>query len=212
MIKTIIVEESPEASELRLYLAQQLWRTYETSRVELAKILFEEREAHRSKGGRGVAGFKTWLKKAGIPRATAYRLLAEHELSLGIREEPVSNETGLEAEMDFARMFAEMIARHERYAKEDEAGADRLKAGATRMLDGILQKSIAVANMMLEVSQGQDTVRLQEMIALWSSLLEGTQEEKWNWAYEQTKESEPKELLKQMLAEIEEGINAKEEA
>lgn len=93
-----IVQAPHDLSAQRLYLAQQLWRTYETSRAELSKVLYEEREACRSKGGRGITeGFKAWLQCVGVPRATAYRLIADYEIANGIRERKlVSSETGFE--------------------------------------------------------------------------------------------------------------------
>lgn len=92
-------QDPAEASEKRLYIVRQLWHTYETSRVELAKMLYEEREVHRSAGGCGVSsGFKSWLEKAGIPRATAYRLINEHEGTM--KPKHVSPETPSVPEQD----------------------------------------------------------------------------------------------------------------
>jgi len=81
-------------SEQRLHKARQLWKTFSTSRAELAKLLYQERKARRSDGGRGKLGFNSWLEKAGIPRATAYRLIIEHEVLIGKRRpKHVSRET-----------------------------------------------------------------------------------------------------------------------
>jgi hypothetical protein len=73
-------------SEARLARVKELWIADKTTREELGKLLFEERAERRSVGGRGVEeGFHQWLREAGIPKQSAYRRIAEYEISIGVR-------------------------------------------------------------------------------------------------------------------------------
>jgi hypothetical protein len=88
------------AQDVRLERVRNLWITGKAHREELGRLLYEEREERLSTGGAKVhVGFNSWLRDAGIPRASAYRRIAEYEISIGIRVEkedtpdPVSVET-----------------------------------------------------------------------------------------------------------------------
>lgn len=90
------------ASALRLQQAKELWTKSKEDRDKLGRLLYEERNERLSGGGRGIhEGFHQWLRDAGIPKAAAYRRIAEYEISIGIRkpeeDKPVSNETSLPA-------------------------------------------------------------------------------------------------------------------
>jgi hypothetical protein len=65
---------------------KELWAVGKPNREELGKLLYEEREERCSVGGAGNReGFHQWLKDAGIPKQSAYRRIAEHEILIGER-------------------------------------------------------------------------------------------------------------------------------
>jgi hypothetical protein len=76
----------PTASASRLVRVRELWESSRKSQLEIGRLLYEERAERRSVGGRGVyEGFHQWLREAGIPKASAYRRIAEYEVSIGER-------------------------------------------------------------------------------------------------------------------------------
>ncbi len=78
------------ASEQRLAHVKALWARSQKEQLEIGRLLYEEREERIGVGGRGHReGFQQWLREAGIPVTSAYRRIAEYEVSIGVRaEEP----------------------------------------------------------------------------------------------------------------------------
>jgi hypothetical protein len=80
--------ESTTASVSRLMRVRELWESSRKSQLEIGRLLYEERAERLSVGGRGVyEGFHQWLRDAGIPKTSAYRRIAEYEISIGERAE-----------------------------------------------------------------------------------------------------------------------------
>lgn len=79
---------STTASVSRLMRVRELWESSRKSQLEIGRLLYEERAERLSVGGRGVyEGFHQWLRDAGIPKTSAYRRIAEYEISIGERAE-----------------------------------------------------------------------------------------------------------------------------
>lgn len=77
-----------DASQARLIRVRELWERSKAAQLEIGKLLYEERAERLSVGGRGVInGFHQWLREAGIPKTSAYRRIAEYEISIGERAE-----------------------------------------------------------------------------------------------------------------------------
>lgn len=88
------------ASASRLVRVRELWDSLRKNKLEIGRLLYEERAERLSVGGRGIEeGFHAWLRDAGIPKTSAYRRIAEYEISIGERSEndefdkPVPNGT-----------------------------------------------------------------------------------------------------------------------
>jgi hypothetical protein len=78
----------PSASQLRLTKVRELWQKSKESQLEIGRLLYEERAERFSVGGRGMFdGFHQWLREADIPKTSAYRRIAEYEISIGERAE-----------------------------------------------------------------------------------------------------------------------------
>ena len=76
------------ASQQRLLAVKELWLRSKPDQLEIGRLLYEERAERRSVGGAHVeAGFHQWLRDAGIPKTSAYRRIAEYEVSIGERTE-----------------------------------------------------------------------------------------------------------------------------
>jgi hypothetical protein len=95
--------ERTTLSESRLLRVRELWERSRESQLEIGRLLYEERAERLAVGGRGVeGGFQSWLRDAGIPKKSAYRRIAEYEVSIGLRAEdspddkPVSVDTPFE--------------------------------------------------------------------------------------------------------------------
>jgi hypothetical protein len=94
-----IIEAAPSdiQSQQRLMRVKELWTRSQKDQLEIGRLLYEERAARLAVGGRGVhEGFHQWLRDADISKASAYRRIAEYEISIGVRareEKRVSSET-----------------------------------------------------------------------------------------------------------------------
>jgi hypothetical protein len=87
---TTIVEaiESIPTSMSRLVRVRELWSQSKDAQLEIGRLLYDERAERLSVGGRGCYdGFHQWLRDAGIPKTSAYRRIAEYEISIGERPE-----------------------------------------------------------------------------------------------------------------------------
>ena len=72
----------------RLLQVRDLWTRSQKDQLEIGRLLYEERKERLGVGGRGIhEGFAQWLREAGIPNKSAYRRIAEYEISIGIRAE-----------------------------------------------------------------------------------------------------------------------------
>ncbi len=81
--------EISTSSQQRLVTLKELWARSQKDQLEIGRLLYEEREERLGVGGRGDRdGFHQWLREAGIPKTSAYRRIAEYEVSIGVREEP----------------------------------------------------------------------------------------------------------------------------
>jgi hypothetical protein len=77
-------------STTRLQRVKDLWIADKANREEIGRLLYEERSERLSVGGAGNrTGFHQWLRDAGIPKQSAYRRIAEYEISIGKREETI---------------------------------------------------------------------------------------------------------------------------
>jgi hypothetical protein len=73
-------------STTRLARVKELWAVDKANREEIGQLLYEERSERLSVGGAGNrTGFHQWLRDAGIPKQSAYRRMAEYEISIGVR-------------------------------------------------------------------------------------------------------------------------------
>jgi hypothetical protein len=95
---------SQYTSTTRLQRVKELWIADKANREEIGRLLYEERSERLSVGGAGNrSGFHQWLRDAGIPKQSAYRRIAEYEISIGVRDpeddydKPVPNGTSLPA-------------------------------------------------------------------------------------------------------------------
>jgi hypothetical protein len=92
----VVITESMQ----RLLQVRDLWTRNQKDQLEIGRLLYEERKERLGVGGRGIhEGFAQWLREAGIPNKSAYRRIAEYEISIGERAEPedkpVSPDTSL---------------------------------------------------------------------------------------------------------------------
>lgn len=82
---------------------QTLWAAREQNRLELAPRLYQL-QIELSSPGKKDSGFKAWLKEAGIPRSTAYRLIKDHMKEMGLlpaKSEPATvSQVGQGAEIE----------------------------------------------------------------------------------------------------------------
>ncbi len=110
-----IEERFEEASNRRLTRLRELWPQAQPNQLEIGKLLYEERKDRISVGGRGHNdGFHEWLRQAGLSKASAYRRIAEYEISIGKREDPLSKPVSLETtSVDFEAFdpVAEVVIR-----------------------------------------------------------------------------------------------------
>lgn len=75
-------------SQQRLMQVKELWARSRKDQLEIGRLLYEERAERVTAGGRGIhEGFHQWLRDAGIPKTSAYRRIAEYEISIGERTE-----------------------------------------------------------------------------------------------------------------------------
>jgi len=73
-------------STTRLQRVRELWIAGRANREELGRLLYEERNERQSVGGAGNrTGFHQWLRDAGISKQSAYRRIAEYEITIGVR-------------------------------------------------------------------------------------------------------------------------------
>jgi hypothetical protein len=127
----------------RLVQVRDLWTRSQKDQLEIGRLLYEERKERFSVGGRGIhEGFAAWCQEAGIPHASAYRRIAEYEVSIGEREEkpikkPVSSETSLAPTVDEtnpapdAEELAALLAQPE---SKPEPASEPIEAPATEIL------------------------------------------------------------------------------
>jgi hypothetical protein len=89
----------------RLLQVRDLWTRSQKDQLEIGRLLYEERKERLSVGGRGIhEGFHEWLREASIPKASAYRRIAEYEISIGERVEPESPKKPVSSETSFVRV------------------------------------------------------------------------------------------------------------
>jgi hypothetical protein len=83
-IKTKSTSESME----RLLQVRDLWNKSQKDRLEIGRLLYEERQERLAVGGSHAwDGFHEWLRKTGIPKTSSYRRIAAYEVSIGVRSQ-----------------------------------------------------------------------------------------------------------------------------
>jgi hypothetical protein len=83
---TAPAQASEYTSTTRLARVKELWIADKANREEIGRLLYDERAERLSVGGAGNrTGFHQWLRDAGIPKQSAYRRIAEYEISIGKR-------------------------------------------------------------------------------------------------------------------------------
>jgi predicted SprT family Zn-dependent metalloprotease len=85
-----VIEQTPAeiASQQRLMRVRELWTKGRADQLEIGRLLYDERAERLGVGGQGCRdGFHQWLRDAGVPKNSAYRRIAEYEISIGERSE-----------------------------------------------------------------------------------------------------------------------------
>jgi hypothetical protein len=140
-LSTAIIEAAPtetSQSQQRLLRVKELWTRSQKDQLELGRLLYEERGERLGVGGQGNReGFHQWLRDAGIPKNSAYRRIAEYEISIGERSEdepfdkPVPNGTS-KTTFPVLHEVRDVEPTPRTYPQEDYAPEQQVKAAASR--------------------------------------------------------------------------------
>ncbi len=145
----------------RLLQVRDLWTRSQKDQLEIGRLLYEEQRERLGNGGRGTRdGFHQWLREAGIPKTSAYRRIAEYEVSIGERTEddaaykPVPNGTTITVQPTAAQPWMRTLS--------DQAFFDVLAALQGEIRRGMEKEAIQHA-MQLEGTKAHRT-------AVWNRL------------------------------------------